>query len=211
MLEKVLNINPGSDYKKATGNPKYYKKVSGYQMSMNSANDTLYISPATSLLASLGWKIKKLNRDSEKIQIQFELDEIDFEASIFVFELNQHPKIDYKVVKKVNRFASDVIVALFLSAPVKSLTDDITSDVKFNVLKRFFLQFESPRFKKATTIDDSNIIETLLFDFRKEITNEFNLINNCFIKFLEKYISFKSMNQNALDDEGVIIKSIHIE
>ncbi|NMB82604.1 MAG: hypothetical protein GYA14_12385 [Ignavibacteria bacterium] len=211
MLEKVVNINPGSDYKKSTGNPKYYKKVSGYQFATTSANDTLYISPATALLASLGWKIKKLNKDSEKIQILFEVDELDFEASIFVFELNQHPKIDYKVSKKIKRFAYDIIVTGFFSTTLKSNQDEIVNDIKVNGLNKFFNQFESPRFKKTSTITDFNVIETLLYDLRKEINNEFDLINNCFIKFLEKYISFKPINNIASDYEGVIIKSINIE
>jgi hypothetical protein len=211
MLKKVVNINPGSDYKKATGNPKYYKKVSGYQFSINSASDTLYISPATSLLTSLGWKMKKLNKDAEKIQICFELDEIDFEATIFVYELKQQPKIDYKIIKKLKRFTSDVIVNLFLSAPVKSVNENIVSDIKLYTLNRFFSLFESPKYKKESSITDVNIIETLFYDFRKEVTNELNLINNCFIKFLEKYISFKSVNQNAFDEGGVTVKSIQIE
>lgn len=211
MLEKVVNINPGSDYKKSTGNPKYYKKVSGYQFVASSTNDSLYISPATSLLTRLGWKIKKLNKDSEKLQIHFEIDELDFEASIYLFELNQNPKIDYKVSKKVKRFAYEVLVTSFFSAPLKSIQENFATDIKVSGLTKFFEQFESPRFKKTSTITDYNVIETLFYDLSKEINNEFNLINNCFVKFLEKYISFKLINNIASDDEGVTIKSLNIE
>ncbi|MDQ7817348.1 MAG: hypothetical protein RDU14_10035 [Melioribacteraceae bacterium] len=211
MLEKVLNINPGSDYKKSTGNPKYYKKVSGYQNSFTSANDSLYISPATSLLASLGWKIKKLNKDSEKIQIMFELDGFDFEASIFINDLNQNAKIDYRAKKNLERFATEVLITVILTAPIISVSSELESNIKLNGFSRFFDQFESTRFKKPSLITEKNIIETLYYDVRKEITEEFNLINSCFVSFLEKYISLKPVFHHSTGDESVIIKSIHVQ
>lgn len=211
MLEKVVNINPGSDYKKSTGNPKYYKKVSGYQFTATSANDTLYISPATSLLASFGWKIKKLNKDSDKIQIHFELDGLSFEATFNVLELNQHQQAEYKISRKVNRFAYDVTVTSFISIPFKTISSELVTNIRMYGLNKFFNQFESPRFKKPSTLTDANVIESLLYDLKKEIQTELTQINNCFYKFLEKYISFKLLNNNAFGDEGFIIKSINIE
>lgn len=211
MLEKVVNINPGSDYKKSTGNPKYYKKVSGYQFTTTSANDTLYISPATSLLASFGWKIKKLNKDSDKIQIQFELDGLNFEATFYLFELNQHPQVEYKISRKVNRFAYDVTVTSFFSIPFQAINSELVTDIKMYGLNKFFNLFESPRFKKPSTLTDANVIETLIYNLKKEIQNELTQINNCFLKFLEKYISYKPLNYNAFGDDGFIIKSINID
>lgn len=211
MLEKVLNINPGSDYKKSTSNPKYYKKASGYHYSFASANDSLYISPATSLLASLGWKIKKLNKDSEKIQIMFELDGFDFEANIFINELNQNPKIDYRTRKNLERFSTVVLITVSLTAPIISIPGELESNIKLRGFSRFVDQFESTRFKKPSLITEKNTIETLFYDVRKEITEEFNLINSCFVSFLEKYISFKPVFHHSTGDEGVIIKSIQIQ
>lgn len=211
MLEKVLNINPGSDYKKSTGNPKYYKKTSGYHYTLATTNDSLYISPATSLLASLGWKIKKLNKDSEKIQIMFELDGFDFEANIFINELNQNAKIDYRSKKNLERFATEVLITVSLSAPIISSPGELEANIKLRGFSRFVDQFESARFKKPSLITERNIIETLYYDVRKEITDEFNLINSCFVSFLEKYISFKPVFHPSTGNEGVIIKSIQIQ
>lgn len=211
MLEKVLNINPGSDYKKSTGNPKYYKKVSSYSFSLNAANDSLYISPATSLLARLGWKIKKLNSDNEKIQILFELDGFDFEANIYINELNHNPRIDYKTKKTIDRYSTEIMVTVSLSAPIINTTSGIKTDIKLAGLHKFFSQFDSARFKKPSIINESSTIELLIYDFRREINTEFNLINSCFVNFLEKYISIKPVFQQNTGDEGVVIKSIHIQ
>lgn len=212
MLEKIVNINPGSDYKKAAGNPKYYKKVNTFHFSGSMSNDSLYISPATSFLSSLGWKLKKLQKDSEKIYLLFELDGFEFETNLFLADLNQQVKIDYKVKKNIHGFATEIIVTVSISAPIQSSVEKIDYNIKLNALAKFFEQFKSISVKKPNIITEHDVIESMVSDHKKSITSEFNNVNKCIINFLEKYVSYKpTFHHSVGDDGGVIVKSIHIQ
>ncbi len=212
MLEKIVNINPGSDYKKAAGNPKYYKKVNSFHIAGSISNDSLYISPATSLLAAIGWKLKRLQKDSEKIHLLFELDGFEFDTNFFLAEINQNAKVDYKVKKNVHGFATEIIVTVTICAPIPSTAEKIDYNIKLVELAKFFEQFKSLNVKKPNTITEQNVIESLLLNHKKSITSEFNNINKCLINFLEKYISYKPAFHHSIeDDSGVIVKSIHIQ
>lgn len=211
MLEKVINITPGSDYKKSAGSPKYYKKLSSYGYHQVSTNDSISISPATSLLASLGWKLKKFNNESEKLELIFELNEFEFETTIFFGELNQTSKFDYKVKKNINGFAAELSVSVTLSAPIHHKSN-ITAYSQFLALTKFFEQFKELSVKKPNLITDKYVIDSMVYDYRNAITQEFDYINQSILRFLEKYISFKPVfHHSKQDDDTVIIKSIQIQ
>lgn len=215
MLEKIVNISPNSDYKKSTGNTKYYKKVNSYTYASNSINDSILISPATALLSTYGWKLKKFNQQSDKIHIIFELDDFEFDTTIHINELSKNKIIEYKIKKDIQGYAAEIVVIVTLSAPIKlDLENNLEKDL--NALKEFFEQFKSLSVKKPNVITDQNTIDSLSREFVGTIEKEINYINNCMIKFLDKYISIKLNFHHIQDGEfrgeqnGLIIKSIHI-
>lgn len=211
MLEKVVNISPGTDYRKSSGNPKYYKKLGphGYTK-LSSGNDYLSISPATSLLASLGWKLKKLNKNSEKLHLVFEVDGFEFETSVLPNELNHNPAVDYKVEKNFHGYMTEIFVTVSLKAPIGNKFVP-GGRKKLETLSNFFEQFNVPGIAKPNTITNKVTIDSFLSDYQKLLAEEFEYINACLIQFLEKYISVEvSFHNNEKNEGAVVIKSIEI-
>jgi len=209
MLEKVVNIAPGSDYRRSAGNPKQFKRMMTFSFEHTSGNDSISISPATSLLSVFGWKVKKLKKNSDKIELGFELEEFLFEVILSAFQINQIPVIDYKITKQLSGYTTELLVTLFLEAPINSVDDH--TPVKLDGLSRFIEQFNSISIKKPNIITDSHVIESLFIDHQKRLTKEFNYINSCLIQFLEKLLMFKfSPNGRTNIGKSLMIKSIQI-
>jgi|GEM_PF-2497839 len=215
MLEKVVNISPNSDYKKSTGSPKYYKKINSYTYSSNPINDSAWISPATALLAAYGWKLKKINQESDKVHIIFELDGFEFDTTVDINQLGKFRNIEYKIKKDVLGFAAEIVVIVTLIAPVHFNMNDSDFDKTLNSLNEFFEQFKSLSVKKPNIITDQYTIDSLTSDFIDSLNKEFNYINECMMKFLIKYASLKihhSQNDEIRgEQDGILIKSIHIK
>lgn len=212
MLEKVVNISPGTDYRKSSGNPKYYKKLGphGYK-TFQSGNDHLSISPATSLLASLGWKLKKLNMNSEKLHLVFEIDGFEFETSVLLNELNHNPVVDYKIEKNFQGYLTEIFVTVLLKAPIGNKFLHENGRRNLEVLQNFFEQFNVPGITKPNTITNKITIDSFLSDYKKQLKEEFGYINACLIQFIEKYFSVDVNFYNKQREEGeVVIKSIEI-
>ncbi|KUO61068.1 hypothetical protein APF79_13010 [bacterium BRH_c32] len=209
MLEKVVNIAPGSDYRRSAGNPKQFKRMMTFSFEHTSGNDSISISPATSLLSVFGWKVKKLKKNSDKIELDFELEDFLFEVILSAFQINQIPVIDYKITKQLSGFTTELIVTLFLEAPVNAIENN--TPVKLDGLNRFIEQFNSVSIKKPNIITDGYVIESLFIDYQKMLTKEFNYINSCLIQFLEKLMMFKySSNRRTNVGKSLMIKSIQI-
>lgn len=215
MLEKVVNISPNSDYKKSAGSPKYYKKVNSYTYSSNPINDTALISPATALLAAYGWKLKKINQEADKVHIIFELDGFEFDTTVELNQLNKFRNIEYKIKKDVLGFAAEIVVVVILIAPIKFNMHESDFDKTLNSLTEFFEQFKSQSVKKPNVITDQYTIDSLVSDFIDSLNKEFNYINDCLIKFLDKYASLKihhlQNGESRGEQDGILIKSIHIK
>ncbi|MBI1938143.1 MAG: hypothetical protein HYS25_08445 [Ignavibacteriales bacterium] len=210
MLEKVVNISPGTDYRKSSGNPKYYKKLGPHGYQKIHSNDYLSISPATSLLASLGWKLKKLNKHSEKLHLVFEIDGFEFETAVLPNELNHNPAVDYKVEKNFHGHLTEIFVSVSLKAPIGNKFVP-GSKKKLETLFNFFEQFNAPGITKPNTITNKLTIDSFLSDYKKLLKEEFEYINACLIQFIEKYFSVEVNFYNTGREEGeVVVKSIEI-
>jgi len=211
MLEKVINITPGSDYKKSTGNPKYVKKFSSYGYQSVSTNDTIQISPATSLLSSYGWKIINLQNEGDIVEIAFEIDGFEFDTKVSINELNQTSRFEYKIRKNFNGYETEMLITVRLSAPVQKNYSNGKYPIEFITLGKLFDQIKSLSVQKPKLITDIYIIDSISFDLRQELTKEFQYINNCLVKFFEKYISYKPNFHHSNDGEHISIKSIQIQ
>ncbi len=216
MLEKITNISPNSDYKKSTGNPKYYKKTNSYSYVSNSINDSILISPATALLATYGWKLIKINNQTDKIHIVFELNGFEFDSTIYLNELSKFRTIEYKIKKGIEGYAAEITVLIILITHIKSDLTEIETEKNLDALNEFFEQFKSISVKRPNIITDKLTIDSLSRDFIISLNKEFNYINSCLIKFLNKYASINLNIHHSQSDEnrgvkdGIIIKSIHI-
>ncbi|MCK9279893.1 MAG: hypothetical protein M0P71_04675 [Melioribacteraceae bacterium] len=208
MLEKIVNIAAGSDYRRSAGNPKQFKRMMSFSFEHTSGNDSISISPAISLLSVFGWKIKKLKKDSDKIELDFELEDFLFEVILSTFQINQMPIIDYKVTKQLSGYTTELVITLFLEAPINSVEEN--TPIKLDGLNRFIEQFNSISIKKPNLITDSYVIESLFLDYQKMLTKEFNYINSCLIQFLEKLIMFKYSSNERTNGKSLTIKSIQI-
>lgn len=217
MLEKITNISPNSDFKKSAGTPKYYKKVNSYTYTPGQINDSILISPATALLATYGWKLKKINQEADKIHIIFELDGFLFDTNIQFNDLKKNPFIEYKIQKDIDGFAAEITVIVILVAPVRKKISENELEKTLNALNEFFEQFKSLSVKKPNIITDQHTIDSLSSDFMDTLNKEFNYINSCLLRFLDKYVSLKIWLQNESENEligekdGLLIKSIHIK
>jgi len=211
MLEKVINITPGSDYKKSTGNPKYFKKISQYGYHTVSSNDSIQISPASALLSSYGWKLKKFQNEANNIDLLFETDGFEFETNVLLNEVNQTSRFEYKIRKNVNGYDTEMLITVRITAPINKNYSNGKHQIKLNSLLKLFEQLKSINVNKPKLITDKDVIDSISFELKGDLTKEFYYINYCLLKFLEKYISFKIVYQNSDNDELISIKSIQIQ
>ncbi|MEW6653534.1 MAG: hypothetical protein AB1394_08710, partial [Bacteroidota bacterium] len=106
MLERILNISAGSDYKNSTSKSGNYQRTSQFLTTLQSSlSDSISLSPATVFLSSVHWRLKKLSSEKEKYIIAFEFDEFEFTAYLGQPDILITQSIEYEVKRKVEHYA----------------------------------------------------------------------------------------------------------
>lgn len=213
MLERIINITPGSDYNRASRNPKYGKKFSLYtNFQSGSSNDSIQISPATAYLAHIKWKLKKFSNDQEKMGIVFEFDGFEFVTHFSLGEIVQLNRIDYDVMKEIENLGNLVKVSSKMSVLLNEHSDQNIFIEHMNYLSEFYSRLMNSGLRKPSIITDVSMLRNMTVDIYKELTGEFNYINSCLLRFIEKYSSQKISVplKSGTDETELIIKSVNL-
>ncbi len=212
MLEKIVNISSNIDYKKSSGNYKLNRKSNPYAFPSIINNDTVSISPATTLLSSYGWKLNNFNSGDDKIEISFEYENFLFVASLELIELSKYRRVNYWVSKSVNKYSTEINITISLSAPLSESKKNFISSPKMDKLKDFFEHIKEVTLSKPNIITDPLTLDTLYADYKNELKEEFFSLNYCLLRFIETYLSKKiDITNNEGVEHDFKIKSIQIK
>jgi len=205
MLERIINITPGSDYKQSSHpssrHVNAYKHLSSFS---TPSNDSFLLSPATAFLASINWKLKKILSENEKLKVIFSFNEFEFSTSFYLVEITQNQKIDYDIQRSYDSYIGAYDISTKISAPI-SLQNADTLQIKteLNSLQDFIKSVFNPGVSPEINWAENSEVQKIFFQMEKPLHSEFDYINECLLNFLEKFLSIKlnikNENSNARD------------
>ncbi|MFA7418996.1 MAG: hypothetical protein WCZ90_04850 [Melioribacteraceae bacterium] len=213
MLERIINITPGSDYKNSASKSGHYQRSAAFLSTLQSTlSDTISLSPATAFLSSVHWRLKKLSKENEKYTIAFEFDGFEFTAHVGQPEILVSHSLEYEIRKKVEQLTSRYEAYVQLITSVSDSRDLAGSRTELPALSSLlddFIEMEELTYNlNADTIEVKK-----KFSQRKDLLMpEFNYLNSCLVVFLEKYLSIKynftagAQNRN----EGLLLRKVQI-
>lgn len=192
MLEKIVNISAGSDYKQSS-KPGKQSSVSNYISNYHAvSNDSISLSPATSFLSGIGWKLKKFQNEKEKLRIVFSFDDFDFSTAIIPGEIIQLQRIDYEIKYSLNSYTGIANMNIEVSSPLNfEGSESIQVKLHLPELKIFFGSIISSFGFKTDVSSSTYEVQRYFLEMENVLQREFNYINKGLINFLEKYLSLK--------------------
>lgn len=192
MLERILNISAGSDYKNSTSKSGHYHRSSQFLTTLQSSlSDTISLSPATAFLSSVHWHLKKLSNEKEKYVIVFDFDGFEFTANFGQPDILVSHSIDYEVRKKIERIARTYDAYMQIACAISDQREKPGSRVSLPELN-LFVQDLSELEELTYSLNAETIEVKKKFYQRNELLQtEFNYLNSCLVEFLEKYLSIK--------------------
>jgi hypothetical protein len=214
MLERILNIKPGSDYKQSSRSDKN-SRTSRYLSSYHTtSNDTVSLSPATAFLSGIHWQLKNFHSEKEKLFITFIYDGIEFTTAVMIGEISFIHNLDYDIKQYLELFANPALLEMNISSPViYDKADKIDVKPKLIFLKEFSSSVVN-LYSYENGISTSDYKIQKAFDnYENDLLREFDYINKCLISFLEKYLSLK-MNTNSspkIIERHLILKSMELK
>lgn len=207
MLEKIVNISAGSDYKQSS-KPGGHSKVSRYIGEYHAGgNDSISLSPATGYLSILGWKLKKISSNKESIQIEFSFDDMNFSVSINTGDIYQLKRFEYIIKYLLGNFGSSAEINVKISSFVDpEIPENSFVKVHLPEIKHFLDHLYSACGHKSSLSSDTFEVQKIFVETENRLAAEFNYINRSLINFLEKFLSTKinckngnSKNENKLE------------
>ena len=213
MLEKIVNISAGSDYKQSS-KPGARSKVLHYLNEYHpTGNDSISLSPATAYLSIIGWKLKKIKIEKEKIHIGFFFDNMDFSTTINPGEISQLPPIEYLIKYSVETFASILELNAKIISPVSSgISESEQVKIQFPAIRKFFDLAGTFYGSKTLISSDDYEVQHLFSEMGYSLLSEFLYMNKSLITFLEKFLSIKinTLNNGVKTDDGLTLKFLQI-
>jgi hypothetical protein len=213
MLEKIVNISAGTDYKQSS-KPGRQSSVSNYISSYHAvSNDSISLSPATAFLSGIGWKLKKIQNEKEKLHIVFSFDDFDFSIAIIPGEIAQLQRIDYEIKYSFNSYTGIVNMNIKVASPL-NIEGSESIQVKLHLpeLKKFFSSIISS-FGFRTDVSSSTYeVQKYFLEMENALQPEFSYINKGLINFLEKYLSlkFNLKHENVIAGHMLELKLLQI-
>ena len=196
MLERIINIAPGSDYQKSSAKSSQYTRNANFLHSLNSSmNDSISLSPATAYLSGIRWKLKKLNNNKEKIVVAFEFDEFEFTAALEI--LGATKAIDYEIRKTINKIPFVYQTVLWIgSSSMKKQSEKFEVVTHLPMLNSFLENLVKLSEYSYNISAENSQVKDAFFEKEQDLMPEFEYVNSCAIAFLEKYLS---LNLNFAD------------
>ncbi len=193
MLNKIINISPGSDF----NHPNKFGKNgrSFYHNSVNEYNnkDSVNLSPAILYISRLNWHLKQIkNSSNDSIFIAFEIADLLFETTVEVGNLKSPEYLNYKIIKEKSRYdISKKFMAEITADIQKSNGSEIADVIKFNGLNTLFDRIFMLDVESEISLRDSISLNNLFEGIEMKVEEEFNYINNNLIIFVEKLLEVK--------------------
>jgi hypothetical protein len=206
MLEKIVNINAGSDYKNSTKPGKY--SVAGRYLSdyQTQANDSVTISPASSFIAKIHWRLKQVKKDVNKVEITFDFDNFEFHTVISPTELILNPCFNYHIKKNLNELMVKGELNLTISSAIGNVSHEFEIKDKLSVLSNFVEETLMIGGDKYLLNESDYSVSKIFYALVTGLKPEFEYLNNCLIIFFEKLMTSKiNIPKNANRQDNLLV------
>lgn len=214
MLERIVNISAGSDYKNSS-KPNRFNKSSRYLSTFSSSlPDSISLSPATAFLSTINWRLKRITKSNDKIIINFEFDGYDFTAYVSQNEFHFQNNFEYDIKKIFEKLTErfEVQTLILCQHNIKN-SDKLDPKFHLTVLSEMIYRFiDLSHYSYSISVDNSEV-KKIFSDMEYALCREFDYINTCLLSFLEKYLTIKAdvINDNKRYDNALIMKQIQLK
>ncbi|KAF0151683.1 MAG: hypothetical protein FD143_1816 [Ignavibacteria bacterium] len=213
MLERILNISAGSDYKSSTSKSGSYHRTSQFLTTLQSSlSDSISLSPATAFLSSVHWRLKKINFEKEKYIITFEFDGFEFTAYLGQPDILITHSIEYEVKRKVEHYTKLYEASLQIISSVSEQKEKPGSRIAMPELFLFVIELLDLEDLTYSLNSENAEVKKIFYQKSNMLQTEFNYLNSCLVAFLEKYLSIKyNFTASALSkNESLLLRKVLI-
>ena len=205
MLNKIINISAGSDFKKSSGNGSKNRFLRRNVFSSFQFHDSIIFSPALQYLTNIKWRLKEISHMSKgKLAISFIADDIEFQTVVDLPNIESIKTIDYKVIKDnpVDKSANPMLIEL--EVRVEGINEDnLPQTVILNALEKLFNKIYSLKIENQLTRTNSVMLSDLIGDLLDDLKFEFDQVNNHLFNFIEKLTESKIFAGDKIDIRGI--------
>lgn len=192
MLEKIVNISASSDYKNPTKTGKQFSKSGVLRSAYTSLSDSILFSPAVTFMTSHHWKLNRIDKENDKVIIDFELDGIRILLMINENDLIRQQDLEYRLTKNIELLRRKIsIYANFISFISADMIRRVDLQVTLPHLNNFFKKLTEAS-EYVYQLSENHIFVQETFEQDAEpLKSEFEYLNSCVVNFLEMYLSKK--------------------
>lgn len=213
MLERIVNIAPGSDFQKSSAKTARYNRSAQFLHTLNtSMNDSISLSPATSFLSSVHWRLKKFVNEKEKTLVVFEFDGFEFTAALNQSGMITSLSVEYEIKKAINKLPFVYNFKLWLeSKNIIRLNEKFDVLTQLPYLNAFANQLVNLNDYSLNISVDKTDVREAFNEIEKSLNVEFDYLNGCLIGFLEKYLSLNFNVQSKRESfDNLLLRNIEI-
>ncbi len=205
MLNKIINISAGSDFKKSNGNAGQNKFLRRNAYSSFQFHDSIVFSPALQYLTNIKWRLKEISHMSKgKLAISFIADDIEFQTVVDLPNIESMKTIDYKVIKENAKDKSVNPMLIEVEVRIEGISDDnLPHAVNLQTLEKLFNRIFALKIENQLTRTNSIMLTDLIADFLEELKFEFDQVNNHLFNFIEKLTESKISAGDKIDLRGI--------
>ena len=211
MLNRIINITPGSDYKHSGNSSGMQNDGSKNASNSSNSSDSIELSSAIKFLLQIGWQLKKFKHyPGEKIELVFCCSDIEFQTIIDLSDPNFPSKFNY-VLKKEKQYQDEQkSMEISLSSVLTSLKGNISKSPELNDLNNFFEALFDLVLEKKDFLQNFDL--NSLSGELENISSEIDYINNNILLFVEKVTESKIIVKNSEQeiDASLVIHKIEL-
>ena len=208
MLEKIIHIAPGSEFRNSTKSPELLKYIKGDRSNIFNINDSVNFSPAIQFLTRIEWQLKELSKTAnEKLLITFCISELEFRVVIDLSILNKLTFITYEIQRDSSKSGDARTLIVLTSILNEILYDENNVFLELVALNRLFDRFEQLNINNELNGSDTETMSYLTENLSIQLQTEFEYINKFLFVFIEK-LTDKKINagiKNNTSNELMII------
>lgn len=213
MLERILNISAGSDYKNSTSKSGNYHRTSQFLSTLQSSlSDSISLSPATAFLSSVHWRLKKLSNEKEKFVIIFDFDGFEFTAHVGQPDILITHSVEYEVKRKIENYAKLYEANFQFASHVSDQRDKPGSRTAMPELISFVKDLLDLEDLSYNLDSENTEVKKIFYQRSDSLQTEFSYLNSCLIMFLEKYLSINyNFTEGAINTkEKLLLRKVQI-
>ena len=211
MLERIVNIKPGSDYRQSNSPNKGTIAARYLNTFHSTSSDSFSLSPATIFLSSIHWQLKNFHNENEKLSISFAFDGFDFSINILIGEISVTTNFDFEIKRTYDSAPLNVEVLTKISSPLyQDQNHNIEIKESLPVLQDLFDAFLSLNKSSGEISINDYLVRKEFIDRERNLLDEFMYVNMCLLNFLEKYLSLKFNSKNNIENQHLVLKGLQI-